>query len=260
MGFKVIDGPFGRRQVLRALGAMLVAGPGTPGGAEERRARPPDRDHPIAVDVPIVADDPTAIPVSVSVDHPMVADHLIQRIEVTLPGDPVPDKGVFRFTPRSGRAAIAYEIRSGQGGDLVVTAECSRHGRYEVRQPVRVAPGGCAVPGAGSTGERGGSPAVRLDARGRSGTPVAVWASLKHATHTGLVERNGRFVAERPPYFVERLTTFVGAEPASEFRLTAAASADPRIRFFVRAETKQAVRVVFVNNRGETWEAAARLP
>ena len=66
-------------------------------------------------------------------------------------------------------------------------------------------------------------------------------------------------VPERPPYFVERATVFVGDQRASEFVLTPAVSPDPRLRFFVRAEPGTVVRVVFVNNRGERWEANQRL-
>jgi sulfur-oxidizing protein SoxY len=208
------------------------------------------------VDVPILADDPAAIPVTISVDHPMEADHYIRSLVVTLPTDPVPAKGTFTFTHASGRASVAYQIRSGQGGELSVVAECSRHGRFETRQVVRVAPGGCALPPGAATRESGGSPSIRLGGGARPGEVMPVWASLKHTSHTGLLETGGKFVPERPPYYVEVLTVFVGDDKVSEFRLTSAVSADPRVRFFVRSVPGQVVRVTFANNRGERWEAS----
>ena len=45
----------------------------------------------------------------------------------------------------------------------------------------------------------------------------------------------------------------------SEFVLTAAVSPDPTLRFFVKAAPGAMLRVVFVNNRGERWEADQRL-
>jgi sulfur-oxidizing protein SoxY len=215
--------------------------------------------HRIVVDVPILADDPVAVPLTVSVDHPMEPDHYIQSLEVGLATDPVPRKGTFRFTPRSGRASIAYQMRSGQGGELSVVGECNRHGRFEAKQSVRVSPGGCAVPPGTVARERGSDPGVRSDARVKPGEPVPVWASLKHTSHTGLVEKKGAFVKEREPYFVERATVFVANDTVSEFLLTPAVSPDPKLRFFVRGEPGKAVRVVFVNNRGERWEASQRL-
>jgi sulfur-oxidizing protein SoxY len=223
------------------------------------RATAADAAHRIQVDVPILADDPVAIPLTVSVDHPMEPDHYIKSLEVVLATDPVPRKGVFRFTPLSGRASVAYQIRSGKGGELTVTAECSRHGRFETKQPVRVAPGGCAVPPGAATRERGESPSVRTSGRVKAGEAAPVWAALKHSSHTGLSEKKGMFVQERPPFYVERMTVFVGEQQVSEFLMTPAVSPDPRVRFFVKAEPGKPVRVVFVNNKGEKWEASQQL-
>jgi sulfur-oxidizing protein SoxY len=249
-----------RREALLAL--LLAAGPvriREAGAQSGGRPVPADAAHRIVVDVPILADDPVAIPLTVSVEHPMQPDHYIKTLEVELATDPVPGKGVFHFTPGSGRASVAYQMRSGQGGELGVVAECSRHGRFQVKQTVRVAPGGCAVPAGAVTRERGGSPSVRTDARLRAGEPAPVWATLKHTSHTGLVEKRGTFAREREPYFVERATVFVGEERVSEFALTPAVSPDPKLRFFVRAEPGKSLRVVFVNNRGERWEATHKM-
>src|SRR5215510_9286312 len=130
---------YSRRDAVRL---MLLAGAmagwtRTASAQEAGRPAPADAAHRIVVDVPILADDPVAVPLTVSVDHPMEPDHYITRLEVTLASDPVPRKGSFRFTPRSGRASVAYQMRSGQGGELALEADCSRHGRFEARQAVR---------------------------------------------------------------------------------------------------------------------------
>ncbi|HEV8674957.1 MAG TPA: thiosulfate oxidation carrier protein SoxY [Methylomirabilota bacterium] len=257
-----LDVKLGRRSVLRAL-LLLVGGgvlrPGTAAGQGPGRPAPADAAHRIQVDVPILADDPAAVPLTISVEHPMDPDHYIKSLEVVLATDPVPQKGVFLFTPESGRASVAYQMRSGQGGEMAIVAECSRHGRFEARQSVRVAPGGCAIPAGAATREGGGAPSVRTDGRVRPGQVIPVWATLKHTSHTGLVERQGKFVQERPPYFVERLTVFLGDQRVSEFRLTPAVSPDPKLRFFVKADPGKALRIVFVNNRGERWEASQQI-
>lgn len=226
--------------------------------AAQPPGRPADAAHRVQVDAPILADDPVGVPITISVEHPMEPDHYIRRLEVALPTDPVPPKGTFLFTPGSGRASVAYQMRSGQGGELVAVAECSRHGRFETRQVVRVAPGGCAVPPGAAVRERGADPSVRAD-RVRGGGVVPVWATLKHSSHTGLVEKKGKFVPERPPFFVERMTVFVGDTQVSEFLLTPAVSPDPKLRFFVRGEPGKTLRVAFVNNRGQRWEASQQL-
>jgi sulfur-oxidizing protein SoxY len=254
-----LDVRLDRRAAILGLGLLaggLLVRPRLAAGQGAGRAAPSDPAHRIQVDAPILADDPVAVPLTISVEHPMEPDHYIKSLEVVLATDPVPNKGMFLFTPGSGRASVAYQMRSGQGGELTVIGECLRHGRFEARHTVRVAPGGCAVPPGGTTREAGGAPSVRTDGRVRPGQVVPVWATLKHTSHTGLVERQGKFVPDRPPYFVERLTVFLGDERVSEFRMTPAVSPDPKLRFFVKAQPGKALRVVFVNNRGERWEAS----
>lgn len=218
-----------------------------------------ERDHRPQIDVPILADDPTSVPLTVSVDHPMDPDHYVKSLDVILETDPVPKKGTFLFTPLSGRASVAYQMRSGLGGDLKVIAECTRHGRFEARQLVRVAPGGCAVPPGRATRERGGKPSVRTNARVRPGEVIPVWAKIEHSSHTGLVEKNGKFVQGQPPFYLERMAVFLGEQRVSEFLMTPAVSPDPKIRFFVKVDPGKPVRVVFVNNRGQRWEASQRV-
>ncbi len=93
-------------------------------------AQAPERPHELKLEVPILAEDPTAVPVRVSVDHPMEPDHFIRSIEVVIESDPVPHKGTYRFTPANGQAWISFPMRSGVGGLLRATAECSKHGRF----------------------------------------------------------------------------------------------------------------------------------
>jgi predicted secreted protein len=75
--------------------------------------------------MPILAEDSAAVPVQVSVEHPMEPDHYIRSLEVTLDKDPVPWKGKFNFTPGNGRAWVAFTMRSGTGGLVRAVAECS---------------------------------------------------------------------------------------------------------------------------------------
>src|SRR5712692_2570708 len=82
------------------------------------------REHRPMIDSPTLAEDPSAVPLQVSVNHPMEPEHFIRSIEIQLDHDPVPYKGKFLFTPANGQAAVAFHMRSGAGGVLKVTAEC----------------------------------------------------------------------------------------------------------------------------------------
>ena len=67
-----------------------------------------DREHRIDLDVPILSEEPSSVPIRVGLDHPMESDHYIQSIEVSIERDPVPAKGKFVFTPANGRPWVSY--------------------------------------------------------------------------------------------------------------------------------------------------------
>lgn len=246
----------GRRRLIElAAGgsAALLLGPRL---AMAGAAAPDHRPH---VEVPILAENPAAVPVRLSVEHPMDLAHHIRSIELVLDGDPLPDKGTFRFTPLAGAARVAFPMRSGRGGLLRATAECSRHGRSVTPRALRVAGDGCAETHGAPTRERAGNPRLRVPPPARPGETVEVLARLEHDSDTGLVLRAGRHVRERPEYFVKSMRVFLDGEPVVDFRFSAALSPNPVIGFPVRIARTGTLRIVFVDSEGQRWEAAERV-
>jgi sulfur-oxidizing protein SoxY len=216
--------------------------------------------HSVRIDLPILADDPAAVPFEVSVDHPMDPDHFIRSLEVTLPTDPVPYKGKFHFTPDNGRPWVAFQFRSGIGGVLTVVGECTRHGRFVGTREVRVSEGGCATAPDRTVRERIGNPQIRLPRSLRPGEVVEVRTRLDHASYTGLVLKGGKFVRELPEFYVKQMLVYVENQKVSEFEMTSAVSPNPLIRFPLKVGGGGTLRVVFVNSEGQRWEAASPLP
>ncbi|OLC14057.1 MAG: hypothetical protein AUH29_11235 [Candidatus Rokubacteria bacterium 13_1_40CM_69_27] len=198
------------------------------------------------IEAPSLSEDPSAVPLQVSVNHPMEPDHFIRSIEIRLDNDPVPYKGTFVFTPANGQAAIAFHMRSGAGGLLKATAECSRHGRFTSTKEIRVAEGGCAGP-PDTTRDRLGNPRIRLPESIRAGAIVQVRAKVNHNSYTGLILKNGTYVREAPEFYVKQMLVFLDDHKISEFQMTSAVSANPLIRFPVKAARSGTLRVVFVN-------------
>ncbi len=217
-----------------------------------------DGDHRPVIDAPTLAEDASAVPVQVSVRHPMEPDHFIRSLEMRLDNDPVPYKGTFLFTPASGQALMALTMRSGAGGALKVTAECSRHGRFVATKDIRVADGGCAGP-PDMTRDRLGNPRLRLPESIKAGDVVQVRAKLDHNSYTGLVLKGGSYVREAPEFYVKQVLVLFDDQRISEFQLTSAVSANPLIRFSLRVRHGGTLRVVFVNSEGQRWETAQRV-
>ncbi len=215
----------------------------------------PDKAHTINIDLPLLADDPAAVPIQVSVDHPVEPDHFIRSFEVTLETDPVPYKGKFLFTPTNGRAWVAFQFRSGIGGVLKVVAECTRHGPFVATRELRVAEGGCATAPDKTARDRLGNPMIRLPRAVRVGEVVEVRAKVDHNSYTGLVLKGGKHVREMPDFYVKQMLVYLDNEKISEFRMTSAVSPNPLIRFPLKVNGGGTLRVVFINNEGQRWEA-----
>ncbi|HEV8643140.1 MAG TPA: thiosulfate oxidation carrier protein SoxY [Methylomirabilota bacterium] len=217
-----------------------------------------EREHRPLIEAPSLSEDPSAVPLQVSVNHPMEPDHFIRSIEIRLDNDPVPYKGRFVFTPSNGAAAIAFHMRSGAGGLLKATAECSRHGRFTATKEIRVAEGGCAGP-PDTTRDRLGNPRIRLPESIKAGVVVQVRAKVDHNSYTGLILKNGTYVREAPEFYVKQMLVFLDDHKISEFQMTSAVSANPLIRFSLKTMRSGTLRVVFVNNEGQRWEATQPL-
>lgn len=241
--------PLSRRRVLLAGSLALL----TPSRLWAQSAA--DLEHRATIEVPILAEDPVAVPVQVWVDHPMEPDHFVRSLEITLPRDPVPYKGTWRFTPACGRAWAAFQMRSGAGGQLRAVAECSRHGRFTATREVRVAEGGCTGAEPADRG-RIGNPVLRLPRSIRAGQVIEVRTKVDHNSTTGLGLRQGKIVREGPEFYLKQMVVFVDADRVAEFRMSPAISPNPLIRFAVRVTRSATLRVEFVNNEGRRWEVS----
>jgi predicted secreted protein len=237
----------GRRRFLLTAASLLLP----------RAARgQTDREHRVVLDIPAVSEDPTGVPVALSIDHPMERDHYIKTVEVSLPNDPVAYKGTFFFTPANGRAALAFKMRSGAGGVVRAVAECSRHGRFTGTREIRVAEGGCAMPPERTAHERPRNVQIRLPQTVRAGETIDARVRVEHLTETGLAYRGGKYVREAPEYYLKEMVVFFDDEKISEFRMSSAVSPNPIIRFPVRVVRAGTLKVVFVNNEGQRAEAS----
>lgn len=105
---------------------------------------PLEAEHIINVRLPIIAEDGANVPVIISMDHPMEADHYIKSLQIFNFNDPVVSKGIFQMTPANGQAFFSTQLRL-DGGDIriFVVAECSQHGKWVSSGTLKVSLGGC---------------------------------------------------------------------------------------------------------------------
>ena len=97
----------------------------------------------IAIDLPEIAENGTAVPLAVTVESPMTTADRVTDLLVVADGNPNPRVAAFHFTPMSGRAEIATRIRLNATENVIVVARTA-DGRFFIsRKEVKVAIGGC---------------------------------------------------------------------------------------------------------------------
>jgi sulfur-oxidizing protein SoxY len=253
----------GRRRFLRVASAAIAGGCSL---SHFPAAAGADRGHAVVLRAPVVAGNGNKVPLVVEMTHPMEPEHYIRSIEVTNARDPIPSKGVFRFTPANGQVHVAFQARMDEGvAEVGVAVECSVHGRSSSPLTSITIPdglGGCAGPLAGdpprSLAVR--PPRIRIPAllkgeRIRAGEVFAVQVGLAHPSRTGLTRRDGRFVATTEALYLERIEILYDGEPISQFLTTAALSDDPLLTFRMRVRHDGLLRVVATNNRQQQLAA-----
>src|SRR5262245_57711180 len=76
----------------------------------------------IAIDLPEIAENGAAVPLSVTVESPMTAADRVTDLLVVADGNPNPRVAAFRFSPMSARAEVATRIRLNASENVIVVA------------------------------------------------------------------------------------------------------------------------------------------
>jgi sulfur-oxidizing protein SoxY len=97
----------------------------------------------ILIELPEIAENGNTVPFNVSVDSPMSETDHVRTIHIIATANPQPGVAVFRFSPLSGKAAVAGRMRLARTQDVIVIAELG-DGRFLMgKRNVKVTIGGC---------------------------------------------------------------------------------------------------------------------
>jgi sulfur-oxidizing protein SoxY len=97
----------------------------------------------IAIDLPEIAENGTAVPLAVTVEGPMEAADRVTDLLVVADGNPNPRVAAFRFSPMSARAEVATRIRLNATENVIVVARTADGRFFTARKEVKVTIGGC---------------------------------------------------------------------------------------------------------------------
>ena len=103
------------------------------------------RDGGLTLDLPENVENGDYVPVALSVDSPMTAEHHVKAIHILSTANPRAAVATFRFTLLSGKARVTSRMRLAKTQDVVAIAELSDGSILLTRRKVDVKVGGCGI-------------------------------------------------------------------------------------------------------------------
>jgi sulfur-oxidizing protein SoxY len=99
----------------------------------------------VNLDLPQIAENGSAVPLTITVDSPMTADDHVTDVLVVADGNPRPGVATFHFSPASGVADLSTRIRLAQTENVIAVAKMNDGSVFMARKQVTVTVGGCAA-------------------------------------------------------------------------------------------------------------------
>jgi sulfur-oxidizing protein SoxY len=185
----------------------------------------------LTLELPLVSEDGSSVPLTVRADGPMTAAEHVQSIHLFATRNPNPEIAEFRFTPLCGRAQVATRVRLSESQTVVAVARTSRDRLYAVAREIRITTSGCLVRADSQTDSNEMAVRVRVPERFRPGEAGEILTLINHPMETGLREdRAGKLVPQR---IIRAFSSELAGERVFEATLYRAIAANPYLRFYV---------------------------
>jgi sulfur-oxidizing protein SoxY len=138
-----------RPRPARAQGYLANLAPEEPIASAMKRlfaGRPiKDGSSAITLEMPLIAEDGGAVPISVEVKSPMTPEDHVKAIYILSEKNPRPLNVKVNLTPAAGQAYVATNLRLADSGPVRVVAEHSDGSLHMVAREIRVTVAGCAA-------------------------------------------------------------------------------------------------------------------
>ncbi|MEE8127926.1 MAG: thiosulfate oxidation carrier complex protein SoxZ [Nitrospinaceae bacterium] len=103
-------------------------------------------------------------------------------------------------------------------------------------------------------------PRIRVGRKIKKDQIFKVKVRFEHPSFTGLgqvdTETNPAFNRAIPVTFIRNMLVYYGDDLVTRFNMTAAIADNPLLTFKLKAVREAPVKIVFINNAGERWEAS----
>src|ERR1700722_5020669 len=185
----------------------------------------------VTLEAPRRAEDAAIVPIGMRASLPADDKRSILSLTLVIDENPAPVAGKFTIGPHAGVTSISTRVRVNTYSYVRAVAELSDGQLYAVKSYVK-ASGGCSAPAASNADAAKstlGQMKFRIFPPGADGLPEAQ-IMLRHPQNSGLqMDQVTRLYV--PPFFIETLEVWQGAELVLALDGGIASSEDPNLRF-----------------------------
>lgn len=103
------------------------------------------------------------------------------------------------------------------------------------------------------------APRIRVPRKIKQGQTIEVRVKVSHNSYTGLKIVKGKFVTDKPAYFLKKMEIYYGDDLACSYEMTSATSPNPLVRFKLKATKEAPLRVVMTNSDDVVKEAKTKV-
>lgn len=262
--------PRSRRDVIRLTGAvaaglLCAANPAFAANGRWTRhdaiMRVLDGAEPVAsgvrLELPSVSEDGSSVPLTVSVDSPMSDDNHVESIHLFAPQNPNAEIASFHLTPLAGEARVETRIRLNESQRVFALARLSS-GEFRIgEREARVTVSGCLMDADTYDASDVMSARVRVPQSLAPGEIGEVLTLINHPMETGFRENSEGEVL--PRHIIEEFRAELDGEPVITARLNTSMSANPYLRFHLRAPDSGTLTFSWRDDQGASTREQASI-
>ena len=211
----------------------------------------------LVLDLPLVSEDGSSVPLTVRVERPMTDDDYVRSVHLFATRNPSPEIAEFEFSPRAGRAQVTTRVRLNESQTVIAVARTSKGAVLAASREVRITTSGCFA--RADTYETSGEmlARVRVPAKTQAGTPAEVLTLINHPMETGLREgADGKILPQR---IIRSFEATLDGEPFFRAALHRSLAANPYLRFYVAPKASGKIAFKWTEDTGRVADAAASI-
>jgi sulfur-oxidizing protein SoxY len=211
----------------------------------------------LILELPLISEDGSSVPLTVRAQSPMTEDSYIQSIHLFATRNPSPEIAEFEFSPRAGRAQVTTRVRLNESQTVIAVARTNKNVVLTAERDIRITTSGCLVRVDTDQTSQEMRARVRVPEKFEPGRPAEVLTLINHPMETGLREGvDGKILPQR---IIKSFETTIDGEPVLKANLHRSLAANPYLRFYVAPKASGDIAFKWTEDTGRVAEQGATL-